>query len=131
MSEIFDLTSEIEKQKGGPEKIQILTPEDGLTRNEKNRIEKYFADKGVRVSFGHQLKAIRVYDQGYIFAYECTVNGKDKAVVLFASVYKNGDLKVKQSAACSQTTFFELMEEDTDAILNTAVRAFPTLYRVP
>jgi len=130
MSEIFDLSSELDKHKRSTERVQLLTPEDGLTGNEKNRIEKYFANKGVRVSFGHQLKVIRVYDQGYIFAYECTVNGKDKVVVLFASVYKNGDLRVKQSAACSQTTFFELMEEDTDAIQNTAVKVFPALYRV-
>ena len=130
MSEMFELASAIEKLKRGTDIIQLLTPEDGLTRYEKTRLEKYFGDKGVRVSFGLQLKVIRVYDQGYIFPYECIVNDIDKVVIMFASVYKNGSLRVKQSAACSETTFNELMEKDADTIQNTAVKVFPALYRV-
>ena len=122
--------NDIEKSERGTERIQIFTPEDGLTREQKNRLEKYYNDKGVMVSLGQQLKVIRVYDQGYILPYECTVNDEN-AVIFFASVYINGDLRIKQSAGCSETKFNELMEKDTDTTQNTAVKVFPTLYRIP
>jgi len=123
--------NDIEKSERGTERIQILILEDGLTREQKNRLQEYYKNKGVKLSIGKQLKVIRVYDQGYILPYECRVNDEEKAVILFASVYNNGHFKIKQSAACSETRFNELMEKDTDAIQNTAVKAFPTLYRVP
>jgi len=111
-------------------RILLHTPESSLTREEKKRLEKYYNEKGIMVSLGQQLKVIKVYDQGYILPYECTVNA-EKAVILFASVYIFGNLYVKQSAGCSETWFNELMEKDTDTIQNAAVRVFPALYKVP
>jgi len=135
MSKMFDLIMKAEKQKRSTKRstanVQLFTAEyDGLTREEKKRLEKYYNEKGIMVSLGQQLKVIKVYDQGYILPYECTVNA-EKAVILFASVYIFGNLYVKQSAGCSETWFNELMEKDTDTIQNAAVRVFPALYKVP
>jgi len=127
MSEIFDLSCELDQQKRSPERIQLLTPEDGLTREQKNHIEKHYDDIGVKFSFRHQLDVIKVYDRGYIFPYQCTVNGKQSAV-MFASVYKNGDLRIEEKTVFSETWYNDLMKKDTYTIQRTAIKLFPNLY---
>lgn len=125
---------ELEKQKRSEtetgEGAQTLTFEGGLTGLQKEQLIKYYGDKGVKISFGHQLKVIKVYDQGYIFPYEGTVNDK-KAVLAFASIYENGNLKFARVRATTPEKFQEIMEKDLDTIQREAVAAFPMLYKVP
>ena len=127
MSIMLNLISRLEQQTRTISRIQLLRPEVGLTEEQIARIEKYYRLNGVKLSIGCQLEVIRIYDQGCIFPYECTINNKN-LVVMFASVYEYGEFRIKQDAVCSETWFNKLMERDTVTIQNIAVSLFPTLY---